>query len=95
MTAPAVPEGPGVTYGSLPAGANVAPGQGLLSVAPADGVTIRVDGNEAAKPAKGKPLLMPLAPGVHLVAVGGGEKARSRILEIRSGRATNVNLDEL
>jgi hypothetical protein len=37
---------------------------------------------------------MPLPPGVHLVSVGTGDKARSRIIEIRAARATNVMLDE-
>jgi hypothetical protein len=43
----------------------------------------------------GKPMRMPLAPGAHLLAWGAGDGAKNRILDIRAGRATNVNLDEL
>ncbi len=93
--APVVSEGPGVSYDSLPAGLSLPPGQGLLSVAPADTAQIRVDGNDMAKSPRGKPLRVPLPAGVHLVAVGAGDKARTRIVDIRSGQATNVNTDEL
>jgi hypothetical protein len=83
----------GVTYDALPAGAAVPSGQGLLTVIVAEGVPVRIDGNEDNEPRKGKTLHMTLPPGVHLVSVGAGEKARSRILEVRKGLATNVNLD--
>jgi hypothetical protein len=92
---PAFAEGPGVSYDSIPAGVTLPDGQGLLSVTGGDGSNVRVDGNDAPKPAKGKPLRMPLPPGVHLVAVGSGDHVKNRILEVRVGRATNVNLDEL
>ncbi len=93
-TAPVVQDAPGVTFGELPSGVPVAAGQGLVSVTVGEGVPVRIDGNDAPGTQKGKPLRMPLPPGVHLVSVGTGDKARSRIIEIRAARATNVMLDE-
>ena len=92
--APAVPDAPGVTYDALPPGVTVPAGQGLLTVIVAEGTSVRIDGNDLPRPQKGKILRMPLPTGVHLVATGAGDKARSRILEVRAGRATNLNLDE-
>ncbi len=92
--APAVADAPGVSYGDLPPDVTVPAGQGLLSVNVADGAAVRIDSTEAAKTLKGKPLRTPLAPGVHLVSVGAGDAARSRLIEIRAGRATSVNFEE-
>jgi hypothetical protein len=84
------PDMAGVTYESIPAGVSVPPGQGLLTVKLAEGAVARIDGAEAPHAVKGVPLRMPLGPGVHLVAVG----PHSRIVEVRVGRATVVNLEE-
>ena len=91
--APNLAPAPGVQYADLPAGFSVPDGQGLLSLTVGEGVEIRIDGNEAHLPRTGKALRTPLPKGVHLVSVGVGGSARSRILEIRAGRATNVDLD--
>jgi len=82
---------PGVTYGDLPPGSDVPAGQGLLTVQVADGVPLRIDGNEAPK-RQGGTVRLALPPGVHLVSAGVGEDARPRIIEVRAGRATNVSL---
>jgi len=82
----------GVTYGDLPAGSDVPTGQGLLTVLVADGVPLRIDGNEAQKPRQGSSVRLVLSPGVHLVSIGVGDNARPRIVEVRAGRATNVSL---
>jgi len=93
VLAPA-PDAKGVSYDALPAGVSVPTGQGLLSIAVADNVPVRVDGSEAHQPRQGRSLRIPLPPGVHLVSVGVGDRSRQRIVEVRIGRATNVNLDE-
>jgi hypothetical protein len=82
----------GVTVTDLPPGSDVPAGQGLLSVQVPDGVAIRIDGNESSKLRQAGTLRVALPPGVHLVTVGLGDNARPRIVEIRGGRATNVNL---
>lgn len=83
----------GVTYGDLPAGAEVPAGQGLLSITVAEGVPVRIDGNENPKPRRGRLLSLTLPPGVHLVASGQVDRSRSVIVEVRAGRATSVDLD--
>ena len=85
---------PGVTYGDIPAGVVVPQGQGLLVVAVAGAVPLRVDGNDVRQPRQAGTLRMPLPPGVHLVAIGTGDAARTRIVEVRAGRATSVSFDE-
>jgi hypothetical protein len=62
-----------------------------LTVQVADGVPLRIDGNEAPK-RQGGTVRLALPPGVHLVSAGVGEDARPRIIEVRAGRATNVSL---
>jgi DNA-binding response OmpR family regulator len=91
---PVVAEAPGVRYDGLPPGVAVPQGQGLLSVMVAEGVPVRVDGADARQPRQGRTLRLPLPVGVHLVAVGTGDSARTRIVEVRAGRATSVDLQE-
>ncbi len=86
-------EAPGVTDEPLPAG-KVPDGQGLLRVRVAIGATVRIDGKDAPSTRDGNVIAAPVQPGVHLLSVGTGEKARSRIVEVRAGRATSVALDE-
>jgi len=91
---PLVTDTAGVTFENLPTGANVPTGQGLVSVTVGDGVPVRIDGNDAPRGQKGKPIRLPLTVGVHLVSVGTGDRARTRIVEVKANRATNVTLDE-
>ena len=83
-----------VVYGDIPAGVDVPAGQGLLSISVADEIPVRIDGRESHGARKAQTLRQALSPGVHLVSVGAGEKARSRIIEVRPVRATNINFDE-
>jgi len=91
---PGAPDTANVTFGDLPPGSDAPPGQGLLSVGVADGVSVKIDGNESRVPRHARTLRLPLPPGVHLVAVGGGDKVKTRIVEVRVGRATFVDFDE-
>jgi len=77
----------GVTYGAIPAGFSVAPGQGLLEVNAAPEAAVRIDGV-----ARGNGLVrVPVSAGPHDVGVASLDRAM-RTVDVRAGRAARVEL---
>ncbi len=87
-----VPSDPsGVTYGDLPPGIEVPPGQGLLELTAEVEASVRIDG--IARGA-GPKLRAPLSAGPHEVQVRVGEDhaPTSRVVEVRAGHIASMDL---
>ena len=84
-TASAAPaDSKGTTFGEIPSGTVVPPGQGLLIVTAPPDAPISLDG---AQTGRGPRWTAPLTVGKHELRVG----AKSRAVEVRAGRATMID----
>ena len=75
----------------LPPGADVPAGKGLLDVTTSSSEAIRVDGEPRGN---GPHFSMPLAPGAHEVRTMSGTREKTKIAEVRAGKATRVDLTD-
>jgi hypothetical protein len=82
---------PGVRYEDLPPGADVPPGEGLLVVTAPMEVPIRVGPDQKGR---GPKMQTHLAPGVYDVRVGLGVREKNRLVEVRAGQATRVEMTD-
>ena len=95
-TAPNVPAAittaaPSLGLADLPPGVDVPQGKGLLEVTTSSTDAIRVDGEPRGV---GPHFTVPLAPGAHDVRTTSGAREKSKVVEVRAGKATRVDLTD-
>jgi DNA-binding response OmpR family regulator len=80
-----------VTFAEIPPGAEVAPGYGMLEVNALAAAQVRVDG---AMLGRGAAVSMTLAPGYHEVHIADEGRETTRVVEVRAGRSTRIQLTQ-
>jgi hypothetical protein len=82
-------ESTGMTFGEIPSGVDVPPGQGLLEIAGAGDQEVRVD--EVGR-GHGAKIMVPLVAGMHEVKLGPTKK---HVVEVRAGRTTRFEVSQM